>query len=343
MKKALLTGITGQMGSFLAELLLEKGYEVHGIIRRSSTFNTGRIEHIFNRLHLHYGDITDSQNIGNIVNEVQPDEIYNLAAQSHVKVSFEIPYYTGMVDALGTLNVLEAVRNFCPKARILQCSTSELYGKIQAPIQSETTPFYPRSPYGVAKLYGFWATKNYREAYNLFACNAIMFNNESEKRGLTFVTRKITSTLVRHYEGKNEEILKLGNLNAERDWGYTKEYAEGLWLMLQHKESEDFVLATGQKHTVRDFIEESMKCLGKEIYWTGEGINEEGYDKETGELIVQIDPNYFRPSDVETLLGDASKIKNLLGWEPKTKFKELVKIMIDADLKQMRERGRIDL
>ncbi len=333
-KIALCTGITGQDGSYLAELLLEKGYEVHGIIRRSSSFNTERIDHIFHKLKLHYGDITDPVVINSIISQIKPDEIYNLAAQSHVKVSFDIPFYTAQVDALGTLTILEAMRAHCPKAKFYQASTSELYGKIQEPVQNEETPFYPRSPYGIAKLYGYWIVKNYRESYGLFACNGILFNHESERRGKTFVTRKITTNMVEILRGKRD-VLKIGNLEAKRDWGYAKEFVEGMWLMLQKNIPEDFVLSTGETHTVREFIELTAKYLGWEIEWIGSGLYEQGYDKNTKKLLVEIDPEYFRPSEVDLLIGDSSKAKIKLNWEPKVKFEELVQIMINHDLKEI--------
>ena len=340
-KIACIAGISGQDGSYLAELLLEKGYEVHGIIRRSSSFNTGKIDHIFNKLNLHYGDMTDSQSITNIITKVQPDEIYNLAAQSHVRVSFDIPFYTAQVDAIGTLNILEAMRVHCPTAKFYQASTSELFGKVVEPPQKETTPFYPRSPYGVAKIYGYWIVKNYREAYGLFACNGILFNHESPRRGLTFVTRKITSELVKIKFGA-DKTLKLGNLDSQRDWGHAKEYVEGMWRMLQQDTPDDFVLATGELHSVRECVEYSAEYLGYDIEWKGEGIDEKGYDKKTGKLLVEIDPEYFRPTEVELLLGDATKAKEVLGWEPKIKFKDLIEEIIQSDLKQMENIGKIE-
>jgi len=330
-KIALITGITGQDGSHLAELLLSKGYEVHGIIRRSSSFNTQRIEHIYPQLKLHYGDVTDTLSIEHVIQDVKPDEIYNLAAQSHVAVSFELPEYTGQVDGLGVLKLLETVRKYTPKTKIYQASTSELFGKVQEVPQKETTPFWPRSPYGVAKLYAYWICKNYREAYNLFISNGILFNHEGERRGETFVTRKITKGLsnwVRNYTS-----FKLGNLDAKRDWGYAKEYVEVMWLMLQQDKPDDFVIATGECHSNREFIEEACKCIGVEIDWIGEGTNEKGVHKLTREVIVEIDPKYFRPAEVELLLGDPTKAKQILGWEAKTKFKDLVKLMMQYDLK----------
>lgn len=341
MKKAFLTGINGQTGSYLAELLLDKGYEVYGIIRRTSSFNTKKIDHILDKLHLHYGDVTDPISISDLISKIQPDEIYNLAAQSHVQVSFEIPYYTAQVDAIGTLNILEAIKNHCPTAKVLQASTSELFGKVQETPQKETTPFYPRSPYGVAKLYGYWIVKNYREAYNLFACNSICFNHTSPRRGITFVTRKITSELVRIHFGENK-TLKLGNLDAKRDWGHAKDYVVGMHAMLQQDVPEDFVLATGEAHSVREFVEIVSNQLGYEIGWDGEGIEEKGYDKKTGQLLVEIDPKYFRPSEVEFLLGDATKAKEKLGWEPKIKFNELIIDILNSDIEQYKKYGKIE-
>jgi GDPmannose 4,6-dehydratase len=328
MKKALITGITGQDGSYLAELLLEKGYEVHGIIRRSSSINTDRIDHIYQNIKLHYGDLTDSTNIVRVIQLVQPDEIYNLGAQSHVKVSFEMPEYTADVDAMGTLRVLEAVRllGMEDRVRIYQASTSELYGLVQEIPQKETTPFYPRSPYGVAKIYGYWITKNYREAYGMYACTGILFNHESPRRGETFVTRKITQALSKISVGL-QDCLYLGNLNAKRDWGHAKDFVEAMWLMLQQDEPEDFVIATGVQYSVREFVEESAPYFGMKIEWQGEGLNEIGIDKNTGKTVIRVDPKYFRPAEVETLLGDATKAKEKLGWEPKISFKKLVEDM----------------
>jgi GDPmannose 4,6-dehydratase len=329
MKTALITGITGQDGSYLAEFLLGKGYEVHGVIRRSSMINTDRIDHIFNRITLHYGDLTDSTNLVRVIQQVQPDEIYNLGAQSHVKVSFEMPEYTGMVDGLGTLRILEAVRllGMEKKTRIYQASTSEMFGKVQEIPQRETTPFYPRSPYGCAKLYAYWTTKNYREAYGIYACSGILFNHESPRRGETFVTRKITRGLKAMSEGK-QTVLKLGNLNALRDWGHAKDFVEAMWLMLQQDEPDDFVIATGEQHSVRDFINEASPYFGMNIEWQNDVYgNEVGIDKNTGLVRVIVDEKYFRPAEVDTLLGDASKAKEKLGWDPKTSFKELVKDM----------------
>jgi len=330
-KIGLILGITGQDGSYLAELLLEKGYEVHGIIRRSSSFNTGRIDHIYPQLHLHYGDTTDTLSLEHIIQRVKPDEIYNLAAQSHVQVSFEIPEYTGQVDALGVLRLLETVKNYCPSTKIYQASTSELYGKVQEIPQNEKTPFYPRSPYGVAKQYAFWICRNYREAYNLFISNGILFNHEGERRGSTFVTKKITEGLANWY--KTGTPFKMGNLDSERDWGYAKDYVYGMWLILQQDKPDDFVLATGECHTVREFIEEACKYVEVDLLWLNSGVNEIGIDKKSGKTIVTIDPKYFRPTEVDLLLGDPTKAKEVLGWEPKVKFKELVKIMMLHDLK----------
>ena len=328
MKVALISGVTGQDGSYLAELLLEKGYEVHGIIRRASLINTHRIDHIYDSIHLHYGDLTDSTNLVRIIQQVQPDEIYNLGAQSHVKVSFEIPEYTGQVDALGTLRILEAVRllGMEQKTRIYQASTSELYGKVQEIPQKETTPFHPRSPYGVAKLYGYWIVKNYRESYGLHASSGILFNHESPRRGETFVTRKITRGLSRISTGQ-QNILYLGNLNAKRDWGHAKDFVEAMWLMLQQDEADDYVIATGEQHSVREFVEESAPYFGMKIAWMGEGVDEVGYDTFSGNQIIQVSPKYFRPAEVETLLGDTTKAKWKLGWKPKISFKQLVEDM----------------
>ena len=328
MKVALITGITGQDGSYLAELLLEKGYEVHGIIRRSSLINTDRIDGIYDRISLHYGDLTDSTNLVRVIQKVQPDEIYNLGAQSHVKVSFEMPEYTADVDAVGTLRILEAVRllGMEDRVRIYQASTSELYGLVQETPQKETTPFYPRSPYGVAKLYGYWITKNYREAYGMYACTGILFNHESPRRGETFVTRKITRALSKISVGL-QDCLYLGNLNAKRDWGHAKDFVEAMWLMLQQDEPEDFVIATGKQYSVREFVEEAAPYFGMKIEWMGEGLDEVGYDWNTKKAVIRVNPKYFRPAEVETLLGDASKAKEKLGWEPKTSFKQLVEDM----------------
>ncbi|MED5475174.1 MAG: GDP-mannose 4,6-dehydratase [Candidatus Neomarinimicrobiota bacterium] len=337
MKKAFITGITGQDGSFLAELLLEKGYEVHGIIRRSSSFNTGRIDHIFDhkRLHLKYGDLVDSNNISNIISEINPDEIYNLGAQSHVQVSFEIPEYSADVDALGTLRLLDAIRHNNSKAKFYQASTSELYGLVQEIPQNEKTPFYPRSPYAAAKLYAFWATVNYREAFDMFACNGILFNHESERRGETFVTRKISIAVSKIMLGLQEK-LSLGNLDALRDWGYAPEYVEAMWLMLQNDSPKDYVIATNEQHSVREFIEESFKYFGETIEWTGSGIDEKGILQSSGKEVIEINQKYFRPTEVETLLGDPSLAEKDLGWKPKTKFKDLVRIMVDSDYNHLK-------
>jgi GDPmannose 4,6-dehydratase len=351
MKKALITGITGQDGSYLAEFLIDKGYEVHGIIRRSSSFNTERIEPLYLRdvikdmhgkkkLHLHYGDMTDSSNLIRLMKEVEPDEVYNLAAQSHVKVSFDVPEYTADVDGLGTLRLLEAVRLLGREkaTRIYQASTSELYGLVQEVPQKETTPFYPRSPYGVAKLYGYWITKNYREAYGMFACNGILFNHESERRGETFVTRKITLAAARIFHGLQDKLY-LGNLDALRDWGYAKDYVECMWLILQQEQPDDFVIASGEMHTVREFTELAFLEIGIELTWSGEGVGEKGMDRKTGKVLVEVDPAYFRPAEVEQLLGDPTKARTKLGWNPvKTSFRELVKIMVKSDLEYTRKK-----
>ena len=328
MKVALITGITGQDGSYLAELLLEKGYEVHGIIRRSSLINTHRIDHIYKQIKLHYGDLTDATNLISVIQKVQPDEIYNLGAQSHVKVSFEIPEYTGQVDGLGTLRILEAVRllGMEKKTRIYQASTSELYGEVQEVPQTETTPFYPRSPYGVAKLYGYWIIKNYREAYNLHASSGILFNHESPRRGETFVTRKITRGLSQISVGL-QDILYLGNLDAKRDWGHAKDFVEAMWLMLQQDEPDDYVIATGEQYSVREFVDRAAPFFGLNIVWKGEGLDEEGVDKISGRSIIKVSEKYFRPTEVESLLGDPSKAKERLGWEPTTTFDQLVEDM----------------
>ena len=327
-KVALITGITGQDGSYLAELLLEKGYEVHGIVRRASLINTHRIDHIYEQIHLHYGDLTDATNIIGVIKKIEPDEIYNLGAQSHVKVSFETPEYTAQVDGLGTLRVLEAVRllGMEKKTRIYQASTSELYGLVQATPQTETTPFYPRSPYGVAKLYGYWIVKNYREAYGMHCSSGILFNHESPRRGETFVTRKITQGLSRISVGV-QDALYLGNLDAKRDWGHAKDYVEAMWLMLQQDQPDDYVIATGEQHSVREFVELAAPLFGLDIEWDGEGLNEKGVDKITGRSIIEVSEKYFRPTEVDSLLGDATKAKEKLGWEPKTTFKQLVEDM----------------
>jgi GDPmannose 4,6-dehydratase len=340
-KKALITGITGQDGSHLAELLLEKGYEVHGIIRRTSTFNTDRIDHIFDNLKLHYGDVTDPLVISNLVSQIQPDEVYNLAAQSHVKVSFEIPYYTAQVDGLGTLAILEAVKNHCPKAKIYQASTSELYGGMGYNMPetgyTEESKMHPRSPYGVAKLYGLWITKNYRESYGMHISNGILFNHEGERRGETFVTRKITMALSKIKNAldndKDFQTLKLGNLYSKRDWGYAKDFVEGMWLMLQQDSPDDYVLATGKTHSIKEFVELACKECGWNINWVGEGVDEKGI-LDNGLTIIEVSDKYYRPAEVQILLGDYSKAKEKLHWEPKTKFNDLVKIMMSSDIKK---------
>ena len=350
-KVALITGITGQDGSFLAEFLLEKGYEVHGIIRRSSSFNTGRIEHLYfdewvrdmqrkRLVNLHYGDMTDSSSLIRIIREIRPSEIYNLAAQSHVKVSFEVPEYTADADAIGTLRLLEAVRmlGMEKSTRIYQASTSELFGKVQEVPQRETTPFYPRSPYACAKLYGFWITKNYRESYGMYAVNGILFNHESERRGETCVTRKITLAAARIVNGLQDKLY-LGNLNARRDWGYARDYVECMWLIMQQPEPDDFVIATGEYHSVREFTEMSFRRAGIELRWEGEGVDEKGIDVATGRVLVEVDPKYFRPCEVEQLLGDPTKAKTQLGWNPRsTSFEQLVNIMTDHDVEMIRNR-----
>lgn len=350
MKTALITGITGQDGSFLAEFLLEKGYAVHGIMRRSSSFNTGRIEHLYldewvrdmknkKTIGLHYGDMTDSSSLIRILQEVQPDEIYNLAAQSHVKVSFDCPEYTAEADAVGTLRLLEAVRilGLENKTRLYQASTSELFGKVQEVPQNENTPFYPRSPYGVAKQYGFWIVKNYREAYGLFAVNGILFNHESERRGETFVTRKITLAAARIAQGYQDKLY-LGNLSALRDWGYAKDYVECMWLMLQHDSPEDYVIATGECHSVREFCTLAFQEVGITLRWEGEGVEEKGIDVATGKVLVEVDPKYYRPTEVDHLLGDPSKARTQLGWNPhKTSFQDLVRIMVQHDMRKVKK------
>lgn len=339
MKKALITGITGQDGSYLAELLLDKGYEVHGIIRRASTFNTSRIDHLYKdphhkdvRLFLHYGDLTDSSNLNRMIEKIAPCEIYNLGAQSHVQVSFEVPEYSADADALGVLRILDAIKETGVNARFYQASTSELFGKVQEVPQSENTPFYPRSPYAVAKQYGFWITKNYREAYGLHASNGILFNHESPRRGETFVTRKITMAVARIHRGL-QDCFYMGNINARRDWGYAKDYVKMMWMMLQQPMPDDYVIATGEMHTVREFIEESFACIGRPIEWRGKGMDEVGIDMTTGKTVIRIDPRYFRPAEVEQLLGNPAKAKAMLNWEPEVKFHELVKIMTEGDLR----------
>lgn len=344
-KKALITGITGQDGSYLAEFLLEKGYEVHGMIRRSSSFNTGRIDHLFNdpeilnhKLFLYYGDLTDSSNLNRLLEKIQPDEIYNLGAQSHVKVSFEIPEYTAEVDAMGTLRFLDAIKETGIQSKFYQASTSELYGKVQEVPQTEKTPFYPRSPYAVAKLYSYWIIINYREAYNLFACNGILFNHESPRRGGTFVTRKITRAAARIKYGIQDKV-SLGNLNAKRDWGYAPEYVEGMWEMMQLDKADDFVMATGETHTIREFADVAFKELDMDLEWQGDGVNEKGIELKTGKTLVAINPRYFRPTEVDLLIGDATKAQKAFGWKPKVKFDELAKLMAKADWKKVQKRG----
>lgn len=345
-KKTLITGITGQLGSYLAEFLLAKGYEVHGIMRRSSCFNTWRINHLYkdpheqSNLRLHYGDMTDATSLINLIKKIEPDSIFNMAAQSHVQVSFEKPEYTANSDALGILRLLEAVRflELIDKTKIYQASTSELYGKSKEIPQNENTPFYPRSPYAVAKLYAFWITKNYREAYDMFACNGILFNTESPRRGQTFVTRKITMGLSKIKMGLPDKLY-LGNLEAKRDWGYAPEAIRAMWLMLQQKKPDDFIIATGEFHSVREFVEEACRLLDLDLEWKGDGVNEKGIDKKTGKTIIEIDPRYFRPTEVDVLLGDASKAERILGWKAKTKFKDLVRIMVEADMNLVRTGG----
>jgi len=337
MKKALITGITGQDGSYLAELLLEKGYEVHGIIRRASTFNTERIEHLYHdphihgvRLHLHYGDLSDGSNLNRILEKIGPDEIYHLGAQSQVRVSFDLPEYTGDISGLGTVRLLDAIRETEIKTKFYQASSSEMFGLVDKLPITENTPFHPRSPYACAKVYAYWITKNYREAYNLHATNGILFNHESPRRGETFVTRKITRGLARIKLGLDEKLF-LGNLDAKRDWGYAKDFVYGMWLMMQQDQADDYILATGETHDVKEFINKTAEVLDMEVIWQGQGLAEIGIDKKTGKTIIEIDPKYFRPSEVPILLGDYSKAKTKLGWEPKVKFAELVKIMAEAD------------
>jgi len=346
MKKALITGITGQDGSYLTELLLEKGYEVHGIIRRASTFNTKRIDHLFENpnignktLFLHHGDLTDSSNLNRLIEKIRPDEIYNLGAQSHVQVSFEVPEYTADTDGIGTLRILDAIKESGIKCKFYQASTSELFGGIPgtAP-QSETTPFYPKSPYGVAKLYSYWITVNYRESYNIFACNGILFNHESPRRGETFVTRKITRAVASIMAGKQEK-LSLGNMDAKRDWGFAGDYVEGMWRMLQQDKPCDYVLATNETHTVKEFVELSFKEVSIDIEWRGTGVDEKGHDRATGKILVDINPRYFRPAEVELLWGDSTKAEEELGWERKISFENLVKMMVDSDMKEIAGKG----
>ncbi len=338
MKKALITGITGQDGSYLAELLLAKGYEVHGIIRRSSSFNTSRIDHIYHdphekgvRMFLHYGDLNDASSINKLLREIQPEEIYNLGAQSHVRVSFDIPEYTGEVDALGTVRILEGIREVELKTRFYQASSSELYGKVVETPQRETTPFYPRSPYACAKAYAYYITVNYRESYDLFACNGILFNHESPRRGETFVTRKITRAAARIKLGMQERLY-LGNLDAKRDWGFAGDYVEAMWLMLQQQEPDDYVIATGETHSVREFAEKVFARLDMQLEWQGEGVAEKGIDSRTGRILIEIDQKYFRPAEVDLLLGDPAKARAALGWQPRTDFETLVRMMVDEDV-----------
>jgi GDPmannose 4,6-dehydratase len=342
---ALITGITGQDGSYLAELLLEKNYEVHGIIRRSSTFNTDRIDHFYidshdpkARMFLHYGDLTDGTTLRRILEQVQPDEVYNLGAQSHVRVSFDAPEYTVDAVGMGTLRLLEAIRDYRHRTnldvRFYQAGSSEMFGLVQEVPQRETTPFYPRSPYACAKVYAYWQTLNYREAYNLFACNGILFNHESPRRGETFVTRKITRALARILKGQQERLY-LGNLDAKRDWGYAKDYVEGMWMMMQHSQADDFVLATGETHTVREFVEQAFQSVGLELNWQGEGESEQGLEARTGRILIEIDPRYYRPTEVDLLLGDATKANQILGWKPRISFAELVELMVGADLQAL--------
>ncbi len=346
MKKALISGITGQDGSYLTELLLEKGYEVHGIIRRSSSFNTKRIDHLYaqkdlldKKLFLHFGDLVDTSSLNRLLEKIEPDEIYNLAAQSHVKVSFEVPDYTAQVDALGTLRFLDAIRETgLRQVKFYQASTSELYGKVQEVPQTESTPFYPRSPYGVAKIYGYWIVVNYREAYNIFACNGILFNHESPRRGETFVTRKVTRAVARIKHGL-QKTLSMGNIDSKRDWGFAPEYCEAMWKMLQHDKPEDFVIATGETHSVREFIEVAFKEIGINIEWKGKDENEKGLNSKTGETVIEIDKNYFRQTEVDLLIGDPSKAEKILGWKPKVTFEELVRIMVKADCEMVQKKG----
>ncbi|WP_025691229.1 GDP-mannose 4,6-dehydratase [Paenibacillus zanthoxyli] len=337
MKKAFITGVTGQDGSYLAELLLGKGYEVHGMVRRSSSINTERIDHLLENksgdrpdLVLHYGDLADPAGLSRLISKIEPSEVYNLGAMSHVRVSFEIPEFTGDVDALGSMRLLESIREVNPSIRFYQASSSELYGLVQEVPQSEKTPFYPRSPYAVAKLYAYWITVNYREAYNLYACNGILFNHESPRRGKTFVTRKITTGLANILKGKQERLV-LGNLDAKRDWGFAGDYVEAMWLLLQQDHPEDYVIATGETHTVREFCELAFQHAGITLAWTGEGLDEKGMDAKTGRVLITVDEQYFRPSEVDLLLGDPTKAKTKLGWEPKVSFKELVEMMVKSD------------
>ena len=343
-KIALVSGITGQDGSYLTELLLEKGYDVHGILRRSSSFNTFRIDHIYNnnellnrRFFLHYGDLTDSSNLNRLVEKIQPTEIYNLGAQSHVQVSFEVPEYTAEVDGVGTLRFLDAIKETGLKTKFYQASTSELFGKVQEVPQTEKTPFYPRSPYAAAKLYAYWIVVNYREAYNVFASNGILFNHESERRGKTFVTRKITVAASKIITGQQDKLY-LGNLDSKRDWGYAPEYVEGMWRILQADKPDDFILATNETHSIREFVEETFKILGEEIVWKGSGLNETGSLKSSGREVVAIDPRHFRPTEVELLIGNPAKAAEKLGWKPKTSFRELIRIMVESDFEKAKKR-----
>jgi len=345
MKTALITGITGQDGSYLAEQLIEKGYQVHGIVRRSSSFNTGRIDHLFNNpdimgecLHLHYGDLTDSSNLNRLLDRIEPDEVYNLAAQSHVKVSFEVPEYTAEADGVGTLRFIDAIKEVGLRCRFYQASTSELYGQVQAVPQDEKTPFYPRSPYAVAKLYAYWIIVNYREAYGLHLSNGILFNHESPRRGQTFVTRKITMAAAKIQAGYQDKLV-LGNLDAKRDWGYAPEYTEGMWRMLQQDTPDDYVLATGETHTVREFVEHAFAALDIPIVFEGEGVDERGIDRRTGKTLVEVSPRYFRPTEVDLLIGNPAKAKKMLGWKPRTTFARLVEIMTKADRDRLSTEG----
>lgn len=340
-KKALITGITGQDGSYLAEFLLNKGYEVHGIVRRVSTFNRQRIEHLSPDLHekktnhkvyLHYGDLTDSSSLHRILRDLRPDEVYHLGAQSHVRISFDIPEFTGNTTGLSTVRLLEAIQHDSPKTKFYQASSSEMFGAVKEVPQKETTPFHPRSPYGVAKVYAYWSAVNYRESYGLFVCNGILFNHESPRRGENFVSRKITVSITKILQGKLDHIL-LGNLDAKRDWGYAPDYVEGMWQMMQLEKPDDFILATGETHSVREFVEEACRLVGIDLLWEGKGLEEKGIDRKTGKVIVGVDPMYFRPAEVDLLQGDYSKARKVFGWEPKVKFKELVRIMLEADLK----------
>ena len=335
MKKALITGITGQDGSYLAELLLSKGYEVHGTIRRASVFNTERIDHIFDKLKTYHSDLSDSSSLNRLIEKIEPDEIYNLGAQSHVKVSFEVPEYTAETDGIGTLRILDAIRETKLKTKFYQASTSEMFGGLPDTVpQTEKTPFHPRSPYGAAKLYSHWITVNYREAYNLFACSGILFNHESPRRGRTFVTRKITHAVAKIKYGMANKIV-LGNLDSKRDWGFAPDYVEAMWMMLQAKKPDDYVIATGEAHTVREFCEKAFAVIDKKLVWKGKGVHEKAVDKKTGQTLIEISPDYFRPSEVDYLLGDPTKAKKLLGWKPKVKFEELVGLMVEADIKEV--------